>query len=156
MKYKDDGSNTININETKKNISLRLYCEDTQYSWSLYEIDNNNNQKSLEFVVFSELFTKVFESTSIIAFYANYVLLLSTIIRTVFMSTYEDILFKEMPYPDMLITVIDGIKMARYKNQLDKEEELYYLLMELLRSSEILKIITKSSVKELDDRKQNL
>lgn len=67
---------------------------------------------------------------------------------------FEKIVIDEMPYPDQLLNICDGIKLARYRNELVKEEELYYLLMDLFRSPEILKVMTKSSFKEIIDKQE--
>lgn len=49
----------------------------------------------------------------------------------------------------------DGIKLARFKNNLVQEEELYCLLMDLMRSPELLKLISQSSIDEFNVRQDN-
>lgn len=57
-----------------------------------------------------------------------------------------------MPFPDPIIELCDGISLARIKNDLVLEEELYYLLMDLMRSPEMLKLITHSSISEFNQK----
>ena len=62
----------------------------------------------------------------------------------------------EMPQPEQLINLCEGIKTARFSFDLEKEEHLYYVLIELMRSPDYLKLLTKSSLQHFKDRKENL
>ena len=59
-----------------------------------------------------------------------------------------------MPEPDKLINLCEGIKISRYQHLLAREEVLYYVLIDFMRSPEILKRLTKSSILYLKERKE--
>ena len=65
----------------------------------------------------------------------------------------ERIQLTEMPEPQPLINLCAGVKIARYSFDLKKEENLYYILIEFMRSPEYLKMITKSSLESFKKRK---
>ena len=117
--------------------------------------DSKSDYKEIEFVTFSELISETFIAYNVITFYVTFILLLGRELRNMLENPFEKIIINEMPYPDQLIKICEGIKLARYKNELVKEEELYYLLMDLFRSPEILKVMAKSSYKEIKDKQQN-
>ena len=163
FKYEDNGSGIIEIEPNlKEKVKLILNCNQGKMYWSVVKMKDlvNNSTDSLEeeitFVVFNELYSLTTNSYNIITFYVTFVLLFGKLLRSGFESPFQDIILLEMPNPDKLIQVYKGIKLARYKNELYKEEELYYLLMDLLRSPEILRIITKSSINDFSERQEYL
>ena len=60
-------------------------------------------------------------------------------------------MFYEMVLPNKLLNVCEGIRIARIKKDYLKEEQLYYLLIDLMRSPEMIKSITKSSLIFIQD-----
>ena len=56
-----------------------------------------------------------------------------------------------MPKPDQLLLICEGILISRIENNLEREEELYYILIDIMRSPEILKMITDSSLRKKGD-----
>ena len=59
-----------------------------------------------------------------------------------------------MPDPKPLINLCAGIKISRYSFDLKKEENLYYILIEFMRSPEYLIMITKSTLDMLKKRRE--
>jgi len=72
-----------------------------------------------------------------------------------------------MPKPQKLLNLCEGIRISRYKKDLVREEKLYFVLIDIFRSPEMLKIITTQSsklymntnigsknVKKLDNRRK--
>jgi hypothetical protein len=59
-----------------------------------------------------------------------------------------------MPQCKEIINLCEGIRTARHSFKLEQEENLYYILMELMRSPDYLKYLTKSSVDQYNDRKK--
>ena len=57
-----------------------------------------------------------------------------------------------MPHNEKLMTLCEGIKIARYSYNFEKEEQLYYNLMEIMRSPEYLMLLTTSSIDQYEDR----
>ena len=61
-----------------------------------------------------------------------------------------------MPEPEKIINLCEGIKQSRYSFELEKEEQLYYVLIEFMRSPDYLKMLTKSSLRQFKERKKYL
>ena len=58
----------------------------------------------------------------------------------------ERVIYTEMVNPNKLLNVCEGIRISRIKKDFLQEDKLYYLLIDLMRSPEIVKSITKSSL----------
>ena len=72
-------------------------------------------------------------------------------IRLFFLGSAERVIYTEMVLPNKLLNLCEGIRIARIKKDYLKEEQLYYLLIDLMRSPEIIKNITKSSLIFIQD-----
>ena len=55
-------------------------------------------------------------------------------------------MLEELPHPQRIVELCEGIKIARYSYDFKTEEYLYTILIELMRSPDYLKIITDSSL----------
>jgi hypothetical protein len=73
------------------------------------------------------------------------VLVVGNLIRGVFSGTYYKVIYVDMPNPSPLLKLCTGVQIARHENDLIKEGGLYYELIEVLRSTELIKLITKTS-----------
>ena len=60
-------------------------------------------------------------------------------------------MYIQMVNPNRLFALCEGIKISRIKNDFLQEEKLYYLLIELMRSPEIIKNMTQSSLIYIQD-----
>ena len=56
-----------------------------------------------------------------------------------------------MPNPDSLLLICEGILISRLEDNIEREEELYYILIDVIRSPEVIKMITESSIKKKND-----
>ena len=70
-----------------------------------------------------------------------------------FFAGSKKIIFTEMPDCLDIINLCEGIKIARNSYHFEQEENLYYILMELMRSPDYLKYLTKSSIEQYNMRK---
>eukprot|EP00826_Nyctotherus_ovalis_P037579 TRINITY_DN3437_c0_g1_i6.p1 TRINITY_DN3437_c0_g1~~TRINITY_DN3437_c0_g1_i6.p1 ORF type:complete len:114 (+),score=28.28 TRINITY_DN3437_c0_g1_i6:104-445(+) len=86
-----------------------------------------------------------FAGYSIITLYISVVLVIGNVIRGIFSGTYYKVIYEEMPNPTPLLKLCTGVEIARHEYDLEKEGELYYELIEVLRSTELIKLITKTS-----------
>jgi hypothetical protein len=59
----------------------------------------------------------------------------------------------DIPYPDNLIRMCEAIIVARVEKDLDREEMLYFELIDLLRSPELVKHITGDYVDHRKERR---
>ena len=60
-------------------------------------------------------------------------------------------MYAEMVNPGKLFSVCEGIKISRIKKDFLKEEKLYYLLIDFMRSPEMFKNLTMSSLIYIQD-----
>ena len=154
----DNSPNPIVLN-TKKNVTLSLEKTRTldkrkteNYNWYLKEGNYSNQQKEdeniegIEFLTFTDLFSSVLFGYDVITFYITFIFVSGKIIRFMFLGGAEKIIYREMVNPKQLFSLCEGIKISRMKKNFLQEEKLYFLLIELMRSPEIIKNMTQSSL----------
>jgi hypothetical protein len=178
MRLSSDPHPTVLRDESVFNpitIMLKFNCQkndknETEYYKSYFELyknktdeeitENNtttvNATESIEFHTFSDKISEVTSGYSVITFYVSFVLLAGNYVRNFFTGAPEKIMLTELPDPRQLVNLCEGIKTSRYSFELEKEEQLYYVLIEFVRSPEYLRMITKSSVRMFKERKQNV
>jgi hypothetical protein len=59
-----------------------------------------------------------------------------------------------MPHVEEIINLCEGVRLARYMYDFEQEEKLYYDLIELMRSPDYLRSLTKSSTDQFKERKE--
>ena len=114
----------------------------------------NNKGQGIQFHTFSEKISTYTSSYDVVTFYVTFILLIGGYVKQFLSGNPEKIQLTEMPEPKPLINLCAGIKIARYSFELKKEENLYYILIEFMRSPEYLKMITKSSLDAFKKRKE--
>ena len=60
-----------------------------------------------------------------------------------------------MPEPDGLLNLCEGVIIYRLENNLKMEAELYYTLIDIFRSPEILKIVTGGCLTSIKKKQFN-
>lgn len=85
-------------------------------------------------------------------FYISFIYIIGQVIRTFTSNEAERIIFTEMPETQGLINLCEGIKISRQKREFKREEHLYYIMIEFMRSPEMLKSLTKSSIVWLNEK----
>ena len=132
----------------KSKIILTLKREDDNiYNW---HVETKNNE-GIKFVTFSDLYSKVTFGYDVLTFYVTFVIVAGQVIRSIFLGNAERIMYLQMVNPNRLLSLCEGIKISRIKNDYLQEEKLYYLLIDLMRSPEIIKNITQSSLIFIQD-----
>ena len=67
----------------------------------------------------------------------------------------EKLFITEMPNTESLLIICEGIILSRYYHDYYKEEKLFYILIEFMRSPEYLLTLTKSSLYQFQERIKN-
>ena len=143
-------------------INITFHCEKdgekVDYAKSYFELTKikNETESNLEFHTFSDKVSSYVSEYSVLTFYVTVILLLGNYIRNFFTGQPEKIMLTEMPEPEKIINLCEGIKQSRYSFELEKEEQLYYVLIEFMRSPDYLKMLTKSSLRQFKERKKYL
>ena len=66
------------------------------------------------------------------------------VIRNNVFDRTTDIWYEEVPRPEVMFIIIDGIEMARFQGDFLKEDLLFFFMLELLRNPEDLRSMTGS------------
>lgn len=128
------------MNLEKENVTLSYSC---QNYWAL-----NVNFQGLLFITFSDLISdNFFNATSIMGFYLGVAIIVGQTLRKIVVYNADRIYITEIPDPDPIRNLIRCIYMQRLEQNLKKEEELFFILMEILRSPEMIRAICGSSLK---------
>lgn len=88
---------------------------------------------------------------SVSTFYIGITFAISGGVRTTFLFGPWTGFIYEITHPDALLRLCDGIYVARHELDLVAEEERYRMLQEIMRSPELLKALTGSSLKGQTD-----
>jgi hypothetical protein len=121
---------------------------------SVEEIWEGGTWDRFRLTLFSMLVSSsVLASYSPSTFYTGIVLMLSTILRPAFIFGSWKGWIYECTNPEPIIKVIEGCVMKRHEEDLKGEEESYRILLEIMRSPELFKAISGSSLKGSVDPK---
>ena len=61
-----------------------------------------------------------------------------------------------MPHPEKLLNLCECVKISRYTYDFKKEEYLYNILIEIMRTPDFLKKLTQSNIEQFQRRKSIL
>ena len=115
---------------------------------------STNHTEGIKFHVFSDKVSSTTQSYSPLTFYLAFVLVIGTYVRNFFAGQPEKIILTEMPHNEEIMDLCEGIKISRYSYNFEEEEKLYYILIEIMRSPDILKMLTTSSIDQFEQRKK--
>ena len=116
--------------------------------------DNVTEAEGIKFHVFSDQVSTTTSGKNILTFYVSFVLLVGTYVRNFFAGQPEKIMLTEMPYSEEIINLCEGIKVSRNSFDFEQEEKLYYILIEIMRSPEYLRTLTRSSTEQFRLRQE--
>jgi hypothetical protein len=143
----------IKDEKTNNNIVMKKLEDDFGYFyWEIgVESKDAESLEGLTFFTISENYSPMTFSFSVITFYISVVGLAGRLLRMVLAGPVNFIM-TEMPNPEPLINMCNGVYLSRMTGDLKREEELYYELVDIIRSPEMLKSITgRSSIKDKND-----
>ena len=149
QKLKTDSEPTVLIDKKKGArlvLSRQLRGNTSYFNWNLFSNDDTHKNLGIEFITFSDFYSSFTFGMDVITFYVSFVVVVGRVIRSFFLGQSERIMYSEMVNPGKLFTVCEGIKISRFKKNFLQEEKLYYLLIDLMRSPEMFKNITLSSL----------
>ena len=134
--------NVTLIFQTKGNNLFEIYFE---------KIEEDNG---IKFHVLNEKVSSATFGYSIIGFYSAFILVIGTYIGNFFKYDPSSIIISEMPNPIILLEICEGIKVSRYLHDFKNEEYYYHFLVEILRTPDLIKKLTSSSLKHFENREQ--
>ena len=135
----------------KRGIKIGFECTNEKsinYINRVFTINStyNGTEQPLELHVFNDKISETTYGYSVLTFYVSFVLLAGSYVREFLANEPEKIMLEELPHPQRIVELCEGIKIARYSYDFKTEEYLYTILIELMRSPDYLKIITDSSL----------
>ena len=138
----------INHSDMKTDITVS-FTNSTEKVW---RVGRNKDFDGIRLYVVSEQYSPVTFNFSVITFYISVVYLVGKLLRVIISGGANNIPLVDMRHPDALMNICSGIYVSRMNGDLKKEEELYYELIDILRSPELMKMIAgSSSIKEKQD-----
>jgi hypothetical protein len=99
------------------------------------------------FYTFSSKIAPSYFKFSIITFYISIVLVIGKVFRNVCIIGGNRIFIWEIPNSEKLLLLCECVYIYRMRSQLDQEEQLYFTFVDIMRSPEMIKAITGSSLK---------
>jgi hypothetical protein len=138
----------INGNETEINSYLKSY-----FTFKAQNEDDGT-WEGVEFHIFNDKISETTSGYSVLTFYLTFILVAGSYVQEFLSSEPEKIMFTELPHPEHIVNLCEGIKISRYSYDFKKEEYLYTILIELMRSPDYLKLLTQSSIDHFKLREQ--
>lgn len=115
--------------------------------WSLKGL-NTTEQDIAEVHVFSDASSDMFfKATSITAFYFGTIWGIGALLRKILTYKADTIFIQQGRDPTLIRNLMDCLYRQRLEGNLKKEEEMFLLLIEILRSPELYKHLTGSSLR---------
>ena len=154
QKLQTDSEPTVLIDKklgAKLVLKRYLNGNHSYFNWNIYSIDKGKTSLGIEFITFSDFYSSYTFGMDVITFYVSFVVVVGNVIRSIFLGQSERIMYTEMVNPGKLLSVCEGIKISRIKKDFLQEEKLYYLLIDFMRSPEMFKNITLSSLIFIQD-----
>jgi len=112
------------------------------------EVNNADQQwRRVRFTLFSLMISgSVFAKFSPMSFYTGFVLLVGSFIKPAFLYNTWCAFTYEVTHPDAIIKLVESVYMKRHEEDLYMEEENYRCLQEIVRSPELFKALSGSSL----------
>jgi hypothetical protein len=106
-------------------------------------------------VMSKRLLPSAYFNMPLMAFYISIVYLISKTFRAAFVPATERIWVEECKDPIDILMLCDTIHLYRLKKMIKEEEQLYYLLIDILRTPQVLKAITGTSLRNDEEEDEN-
>lgn len=122
--------------------------KDSQLRFENYRFPDDTSWGRVTFTVLSMIVSSSFFSTySVKAFYMGFVVVLAPTLKINFVMLTHLAWQYETTHTDSLIKLIESVYIRRHEEDLIGEEENYRMLVEVIRSPELLKLLTGTSTK---------
>lgn len=106
--------------------------------------------RGLSFFVFSRKTLPSIINFPLVTFYISIIYVIAKLFRTGLVPISAAIFINDAPFPEDILMLCETIILYRLKGRLDDEEELFFLLIDIMRSPQVLKAICGDSTKTLE------
>ena len=83
----------------------------------------------------------------LVTFYISIIYVIAKLFRTGLVPITAAIFVNDAPDPDQILMLCETITLLRMKEKFVEEEELFFLLLDIMRSPQVLKAISGDSIK---------
>lgn len=87
-------------------------------------------------------------ASSVLFFYVAIVYVVASTFRSALVPLTSDVFIINAPFTDTILKICQCIYIYRVQKNLENEEELYHILLEIMRSPETIKQMSGSSLKK--------
>lgn len=98
--------------------------------------------EGITFKMASDKYSKAIFGYSVMSFYISIILMVANYFRSLFQGSAYTIIMSDIPYADPILCICDGIYQARLRGDIYEEEMLYWTLIDIIRSPDLMKAIT--------------
>lgn len=86
-------------------------------------------------------------SLPLVSFYISIIYVISQLFRRIFVPRVSEYFIEDAPNPDDILMLCETINLYRLKGRHKEEEELYFLLIDIMRNPQVFKVISGESKK---------
>jgi hypothetical protein len=104
----------------------------------------------------SAVFSSFTQKLNILTMYSTFIYVIGQAIAKVFKVPAESIWVSNIPNAAPVIKLCEAIALARAEEDLDKEVKMYYSLIDIMRSPELVKRIGEDYLKFIEDTREDL
>ena len=140
--------------ELEEELTLPLIFNAKQNN--LFEIyfEKNKADNGIQYHVLNEKISSGTFGYNVIGFYSAFILVIGSYVTNFFNYDPSSINIGEMPHPKKLLRLCEGIKVSRYLHDFKNEEYYFNFLIEILRTPDLIKQLTTSTLKQFNERKE--
>ena len=132
---------------------LEVYKDQFEY-WRMGRQGAEGKLAELKVYVISEKHSPATLNFGVVTFYLTVVFFAGKMLRMVTGGSAENFIMSEVRRPDMLLDLGNAIYLARMVGNLKEEEELFYELIDIMRSPATMLIVTgRSAIREVSKSK---
>ena len=136
---------TIKSENFTSGLILTIQNQDNLKWWNISAVSPLGQKEGVSYFTISDSYSFVTLNFSILTFYISVVYVLGSLIKLVTKGSGRNVVMTDMTCTKDLQVLCEGIYISRMIGKIKEEEELYFELLDILRSPEITKMITGSS-----------
>ena len=110
------------------------------------DMDDPTNNGIVLFLILDNFSKSLAMFSSVVAMYTGFVLIIGNVIRGVFTGQTAKIWITDVAKAEQIIRICEGVTAARIEGDTVREEVLYWELLDIMRSPEMIKLITDNNL----------
>ena len=140
--------------ELEEELTLPLIFDAKQKNLFDIYFEKIKADNGIQYHVLNEKISSGTFGYNVIGFYSAFILVIGAYVTNFFNYDPSSINIGEMPHPKKLLRLCEGIKVSRYLHDFKNEEYYFNFLIEILRTPDLIKQLTTSTLKQFNERKE--